>query len=303
MGLLVFIIRLGDVLIDDLRAMAIFAETIKQGSFKGAANKLNLSPSVVSYHVSQLEARVGNALIYRSTRKLSLTSEGEVLFRHAETMLGAAELGLGLVSANRETPSGVLRITVPTSLTRGALATRLAAFKLAFPDIELIVTYTDTRQDLIEGAIDLAVRVGRMGDSALMARHIGEMERKLVCSPAYYEAQPKPEKPEDLGGWDWIRHSMLPGKRTLVKGEEHVSLHFSSSISVNNVDAMAQLSLQGLGLSTPPVSFVEHMIESGDLVEVLPNWTVESIPIYAVWPGNVSSASNAKLLLNHLLAF
>ncbi len=288
------------VLIGELRAMAIFAETIRRGSFKAASEKLGLSPSVISYHVSQLEGRVGNALIYRSTRKLSLTSEGAMLFKHAELMLAAAEEGLGLVSSKRSTPTGVLRITVPTSLTRGLFAKKLATFKVAFPDVELVITYTDKRQDLVEQGIDLAIRAGYMEDSALMSRHLGEVERKLVCSPSYYAARQAPSLPDDLAGWSWVKHSMLPSHRTLTKGQERIQVDFTSRISVNSVDAMAQLSLQGLGLSTPPALFVDDLLESGRLVEVLPEWQVESIPIYAVWPNNASSASNTRLLLKHL---
>ena len=289
-------------MIDELRAMAIFMETIRQGSFRKASEKLGLSPSVVSYHVSQLEAHVGNALIYRSTRKLSLTSEGEVLFQYAETMAAAAVQGLELVSARRQTPVGCLRITVPTSLTQGSLANRLASFMQSFSDIELLITYTDKRQDLIDGGIDLAIRAGGLEDSALKSRYIGDMKRKLVCAPSYYASHPVPTEPQDLAAWHWIKHSMLPSHRSLMQGKERVQVDFISRISVNSVDAMAQLSLQGLGLSTPPVSFVEGMLESNDLIEVLPEWQVEPIPIYAVWPSNVSAASNTRLLLNHLLA-
>lgn len=280
--------------------MAIFAETIRRGSFKAASERLGLSPSVVSYHISQLERHVGNALIYRSTRALSLTSEGEVLFKHAEVMLVAAEEGLGLVSSKRSVPTGVLRITVPTSLTRGLFAKKLATFKVAFPDVELVVTYTDKRQDLIEQGIDLAIRAGYMEDSALMSRNLGEIERKLVCSPCYYATHPAPSSPEELARWSWVRHSMLPSHRILTMGQERIQVDFSSRISVNSVDAMAQLSLQGLGLSTPPALFVDDLLESGGLVEVLPGWQVEPIPIYGVWPNNASSASNTRLLLGHL---
>ncbi|MEX0299388.1 MAG: LysR family transcriptional regulator [Kordiimonas sp.] len=290
-------------MINELRAMAIFAETIKQGSFKKASVTLGLSPSVVSYHVGQLEERVGNALIYRSTRKLSLTSEGKLLFEHAEAMLAAAGQGLDLVSSKRETPVGALCLTVPTSLTRGPLAAALAVFRAEYPDIQLSIIYTDQRQDLIEGGIDLAIRVGAMEDSSLMSRQLGVIERKLVCSPSYMANRVTPMKPSDLESLDWIRHSMLPTVRTLIKGAERVQVNFTSGIAVNSVDAMAQLSKQGVGLSTPPTPFVADMLESSELIEVLPGWCVESIPVYAVWPNNVSSASNTRLLLDHLLSF
>lgn len=105
-------------MIDDLRAMAIFAQTIKQGSFRGAAKTLKLSPSVVSYHISQLEKRIGSALIYSSTRNLSLTHEGSLLYQHAQQMMDAARQGLSMVSAQQSLLSGKLTISLPSALTR-----------------------------------------------------------------------------------------------------------------------------------------------------------------------------------------
>ena len=115
-------------MIDELRAMALFAETIKQGSFRGAAKVLNLSPSVVSYQISQLEQRLGSALIYRSTRKLSLTHEGEVLYTHALQMLDCAQQGLSKVAANAQELTGKLTITLLAALIRSPLNQQIARF-------------------------------------------------------------------------------------------------------------------------------------------------------------------------------
>lgn len=287
-------------MIDDLKAIAIFAETVRRGSFRAAAEALSLSPSVVSYHISQLEQDVGNALLYRSTRKLSLTSEGQVLFDYAVSMLAAAEKGLGLVSANRPTPVGALRITAPTSLTRGPLAEKFAAFSLAYPSIKLDIHYSDKRHDLIAEGIDLAIRVGTMADSSLKSRQLGTMKRKLVCSPAYFASRKAPQEPGDLADWHWIKHGMLPMQRRFVKDGVVVDVSYSSHVSVNSVDALAQLSILGLGLSTPPTLFVADAIEKGQLREVLPDWCVQPIPLYAVWPNNVSSQSNVRLFLDYL---
>ena len=108
-------------MIDELRAMAIFAETVKQGSFRGAAKVLHLSPSVISHHVSTLEKKVGTALIYRSTRKLSLTHEGEVLYKHASIMLEQAQTGLSKIIPDTLEPTGKLTITMPSVLSRVSL--------------------------------------------------------------------------------------------------------------------------------------------------------------------------------------
>lgn len=288
-------------MIDDLKAIAVFAEMARQGSFRAAADVLGLSPSVVSYHVSQLEKRVGTALIYRSTRKLSLTHEGQVLYQHAQTMLDAAQQGLNEVVSHDNEPQGKLTVTLPSALTRAPINQRIAEFARQHPKIELNLLYTDTRQDLIASGIDLAVRAGKLEDSALKSKSIGTVERVLVCAPSYAEQHAVPSVPEDLAEWKWIRLAMLPMQRTLISpANERIPIHFSSQLVVDSVDAMAQFSILGLGVSTPPRFLVEDAIADGRLVQLLPEWRVEGVLIYAVWPGNVSVNSNARRLLSYL---
>lgn len=305
-------------MIDDLRAIAIFAETVRQGSFRGSAKVLGLSPSVVSYHISQLEKHIGNALIYRSTRKISLTHEGETLYQHALDMLDAAQLGLSKVTPDNYQPSGKLLITLPSVLSHCVISEKIASFVKQHPQIDLNVLCTDTRQNLIEEGIDLAIRAGSMEDSALKSKCIGALQRRLVCSLEYWQQQiyqgndlitsltakrlaPNSLTPEDLAQWQWIKLAMLPNSRDLISPEgETVTIEFTSQITVNNVELMTQFCRHGLGLATPPAFLVDKDIQAGTLVKVLPDWQVEPIPLYAVWPANVSINSNAKHFLNYL---
>src|SRR5580700_8826000 len=169
-------------MIDELRALAIFAKVVEAGSFRSAANTLKLSPSVVSHHVAQLEERLGVALLYRSTRQLSLTFEGEKLFASAKSMISAAENGLNSIKHQTSEPSGKLNLTVPAFLTRSALVRDIAAFAKAFPKIALSISFTDVQQDVIREGIDLAIRVGELKDSALKSKRLYDMKRKLVVS-------------------------------------------------------------------------------------------------------------------------
>lgn len=288
-------------MIDDLKAIAIFAEMAKQGSFRGAAKTLGLSPSVVSYHVGQLEQRVGTALIYRSTRKLSLTHEGQVLYEHAKAMIDAAQTGLSEIAGETAEPQGKLTVTLPSLVARGPLNTRIAEFCRRYPGITLNLLYTDTRQDLIANGIDLAIRAGNMPDSSLKSRRIGQIERKLVCSAQYYDSRERPKTPKDLETWDWIRLSMLSPSRVLIgpKGER-VPVEFESRVFVDAVEASTQFAILGIGLATPPSFLIEEELRTGMLVDPLPEWQVEPIPIYAVWPQNASMNNNLKLLLSNL---
>lgn len=288
-------------MIDDLKAMAVFAEMARQGSFRAAAKTLGLSPSVVSYHVSQLEKRLGVALIYRSTRKLSLTHEGEVFYQHARAMLDAAQQGINAVVSDNVEPRGKLTITLPSALIRAPINQQIAGFGKRYPNIELNLLYTDIRQDLIANGIDLAIRAGELEDSALKSRGIGCIERTLVCSPDYAAQFTQPTSPDDIKEWHWIRLSMLPLQRTLTgPGNQSVQLEYKSQITVDSVDAMTQFSIQGLGLSTPPNFLIKDALADKRLVAILPDWRIEDIPMYAVWPGNLLMNSNVRHLIDHL---
>jgi len=287
-------------MIDDLKSMAIFAETVKRGSFRAAAKSLQLSPSVVSYQISQLEERLGTTLLYRSTRKISSTAEGEILFKYASEMLDQAELGIRNVSGHN-VATGRLNITLPLSMTGDILTKQLADFSLANPDIQMHVIYSDTRLDLTADGIDLAFRMGSLPDSSLNAKKIAEKQRTIACSPEYYAKHPEPKCPEDLSDWNWIKHDMLPNTRTLIKdGNRSYQLDLIGNISANSAEAMVKFAVYGLGISTAAHWLIEDELADGRLVHVLPDWQVEPMPLYAVWHGNITKCSNTRRLLNFI---
>ncbi|KPZ51595.1 HTH-type transcriptional regulator DmlR [Pseudoalteromonas sp. P1-13-1a] len=288
-------------MIDELRSMAIFAETIKQGSFRAAAKKLQLSPSVVSYQVTQLENHLGTALIYRSTRNLSLTNEGKVLFQYALSMVESAHQGLNLVTSKQQELRGTLTVTLPSALIKSDISRNIAKFAKSHALLNLNFIYTDERQNLIEQGIDIAFRAGEMEDSNLIATRVGEIKRKLVCSYEFAQMIEEPISPVDIEQYNWIKLTMLPNRRTLIDANgEKVDISFKSNVSVNSVEAMTELCLNGLGIATPPDYLVEKGLKDRSLVELLTNWKIEPIPIYAVWPSNVFQSSNAKRLLSFL---
>jgi len=301
-------------MIDELRSLAIFAETAKKSSFKKAATTLGLSPSVVSYHISELEKRIDCTLIYRSTRKLSLTSEGEILFEHANKMLQAAEEGLEKVKPSQQALSGKLLITLPSALTRSPLIAKIARFSHAHPSVELNIVFSDVRQDLINEGIDLAIRIGNMEDSKLIGKNIGQIKRKLVCNADFYTLQCSHQKldtdsaskliPEDIKNWPWIKLSMLSNKRRLVsKANRELELDISSNLVVDSVEAMTQLCLLGCGIATPPDFLVEQALKDRELIELLPSWQVEPLPLFAVWHNSRASNSPANKKVQRLVEY
>jgi len=282
--------------------MAIFVEVINKGSFRAAAKVLGLSPSVVSYHISSLEKRVGTALLYRSTRKLSLTSDGERFFEKASQMMLAAEQGLSLLSDQQLQPAGNVCISLSSALADSPINQKIAQFASQFPNIKLKLNYSDEQQDLIGRGVDLAIRAGALKDSTLKSRSLGEIERRLVCSPKYINEKKSVSHPSDLSTWDWIVLEQLPAKRIFhrVKAEKY-EVKFEQRLMVDSVQAMSQFCQLGLGLATLASYQASELIKQAKLVEVLPDWRVESIPLHLVWPENVAEFSATKRLIRYLV--
>ncbi|MFT4927001.1 MAG: DNA-binding transcriptional LysR family regulator [Phenylobacterium sp.] len=165
--------------------------------------------------------------------------------------------------------------------------------------------FSDARLDLIEQGIDLAIRAGEMDDSTFKAKRVGQINRVLVCSADYWHQRNAVNqaltKPEDLTQWNWITMAMLPHFRTMVGPDgRQVQAQADGNITVNSAEAAAQLCIYGLGLATPPDFLVEGGIQSGTLIHVLPQWLVTPVPLYALWPGNVTDNSNVRRLLDFL---
>ncbi|GLX78666.1 transcriptional regulator [Thalassotalea insulae] len=288
-------------MIDELRAMAIFAQVVKLGSFRAAAKALKLSPSVVSYHVAQLEQQVGTALIYRSTRKLSLSHEGKVLVKHIDTMMHAAQQGLDEISHRETKLTGKLAVTLPTALIKSPITKQISLFAHQHPNVALSLLYSDSREDIIANGIDLAISAGELTSSNLKAKRIGKIQRTLVCSPECYARYQTPTQPQQLAQWQWLKLAMLPNYRDFQHPDfGKVKVPFSHQLSVNTVDAMVQLCLLGHGLATPANYQVNDLITQGQLVQVLPQWQITPIPLYAVWPNNVAERSLTKQLLTFI---
>ncbi len=274
-------------MIDQLRQIAIFAKTVDHGSFRSAAEALQLSPSVVSHHIAQLEQQLGVALLYRSTRKLSLTSHGEQLLRAAREMIEAAESGLSAITNESRQLSGELRVTMPAVLAQSALVDRIAAFATANPNVRLNLDFSDLRREIINDGIDVAIRMGWLRDSALKAKKLYDVERKLVASRSYLQTLPTPHSPRDVANWDWVGLAQVSIKPEFRKArQKSVRIRPDFRVSVNDAHALYRLAHAGAGLAILPAFLADLGISTRVLQHVLPDWTVDSVGVYAVWPPN-----------------
>ena len=273
-------------MLEHLRQIAIFAKTVELGSFRNAAKALNLSPSVVSHHIAQLENQLNVALLYRSTRKISLTSDGEDLYRSACEMVIAAEKFFATASAQISL-IGKLRVTLPAVMSQSSLINKIADFAVDHPNVQLDLDFSDTRRDIIRDGFDLAIRMGRLADSNLRAKKLYTLERSVVAAPSYLKAKPRPKTPKAFDSWDWIDFSPIGARRVFRRREgSKVSIKIQPQISVNNAYALLQLAVAGTGLAALPNPITESYIKQGKLERVLPKWTIDPIGLFAVWPAN-----------------
>lgn len=288
-------------MLDHLRQLAIFAKTVDHGSFRAAAQALRLSPSVVSHHISQLEEQLGVALLYRSTRKLSLTRDGEQLIGAARAMIDAAEAGLRQVSDQAAQPTGELHITMPAALAQSDMTNRIAAFSTAYPGIRLTLDFSDLRREVIAGGIDVALRMGWLEDSSLKARKLFDVKRYLVAAQSYCAERPAPAAPNDLLEWDWLELSQVKLTTEFrTKGQRPVTVKPSPRLSVNDAHALYHLARSGAGLAVVPEYLARTDLSSGVMHHVLPDWHVPSIGIYAVWPPNAPKEGLSALFIRFL---
>lgn len=289
-------------MIDQLRRLAIFAATMDHGSFRAAAQALRLSPSVVSHQVSKLEEELGSALIYRSTRKLSLTPDGERVLGAAHAMIDAAEAGLHAVTDHSREPSGTLRLTAPAVLAQSVLVERLAAYSRTHANVRISLDCSDDRRELIGDGFDVAIRMGRLKDSSLMTRKLFDVGRRLVASKGYLKTRRKPSSPSDLRDWDWLELAPVWSERPeFRKKNRRVSVSRPPArISVNDAHALFRLTRSGAGLAVVPEFLASPDISAGTVRHILPEWTLSSVGVYAVWPSNAPRDGLVKHFVDYL---
>ena len=289
-------------MLDQLRQVAIFSKTIDHGSFRGAARELGLSPSVVSHHISQLEEHLGVALLYRSTRKLSLTREGQQLLRTTQAMVEAVEGAFHEISDTAKNPSGELRITTPAIFNQSHLTDLIASFSQQYPGIKLILDFSDERKDLISGGFDIAIRAGSQTEGRAVSRQLFRMRRRLVASKSYLKNHPKLKTPQDLKELDWVvlkpvRHISQSFSKS---GSKKVSIKPNEKICVNDALALYRLARSGAGLAVVPEFYAEEGIEAKEIEHVLPAWKLEPINIFATWPSNAPRDGLIRLFIDYI---
>ena len=270
---------------DQLRRYAIFAAVVEVGTMTGAAKALGMTPSAVSQHIGQLESLLGLTLLHRSTRRLSLTEAGEVVWQGCQSLqqtLNQTELRLSEV---RDSLLGEVRITAPVGMAGQPLALALSPLLQAHPGLCIQIIADDEKRDLIAERIDVALRVGTLPDSTLVARKLGQTRMLLCAAPAYLARKGTPRTPADLATHDWLSGDMLGSGLLLLdeRGGEH-RVRFKPRVLCNNVLPLRQFALAGQGISLQPEGEVGEDLAQGRLLELLPGFRVPPMEIHAITP-------------------
>lgn len=285
--------------------MQAFAAVIDAGSFIGAADALGRSKAAVSRYVSELEARLGVRLLHRTTRRLSLTPEGEVFLSRCRDVLSKLEEAEAEITSQGDTARGLLRVNVPVTFGIRRLAPLWGAFRDRHPQVRLDITLADRVVDLVEEGYDLAVRIGRLGSSSLVARRLA-VTRLLICaSPGYLKARGIPTDPGQLAEHAVIGYSYgSAGDEWQLEGPEGaVSVRTRPCIHTNNGDTCRAAALADQGIILQPDFVVGDDIEEGTLVELMPEYSAGELGVHVIYPSRTHIAPKVRALIAFLAEY
>ena len=266
-----------------LDAMQAFVRVAELGGFTRAAESLGLPKASVSTAVQQLEAALGARLLHRTTRRVEMTQDGRMFYERSRDLLADMDELQAMFQQGGPSLRGRLRVDMPSGTARRFVVPRLAEFLDAHPQLELELSSTDRRVDLVREGFDCVLRVGTLGDSSLIARPLGRMRIATCASPEYLRRFGTPRSLEDLAGHRLIHYVGSFGSKPLGfeywDGEAYREWPMAGALTVNNSDAYEAACIAGLGLVQVPLDGVEDRIREGLLVEVLPQLRAEPMPV------------------------
>ncbi|MGC9403627.1 LysR family transcriptional regulator [Vibrio genomosp. F10] len=285
---------------DDL---ILFSQVIELGSFSKVAEQNNLTNSVVSKRIARLEEQIGVQLLYRTTRKLTLTEAGKALLHGAKNVKLATQEAMDSVSGFGENVSGHIKMSVPTISGDLILAEAVAQFCDLHPGLTVDMSLDNKFVDLVDGGFDLVIRTGYLEDSSLVARHILDSQWVVCASPSYIAKNSKPLEPNQLVTHNCLQYAYQTtgASEWEFKGREgNYIVRVSGNFSTNNATALRKAALGGYGIAYVPRCLVYHDIRNGQLVDIFPELVGKKLGIYAVYPFTRQPPNKVKLLIEHI---
>ncbi|WP_077034021.1 LysR family transcriptional regulator [Pelomonas sp. KK5] len=294
----------------DADDLLLYARVVDAGSFSRAAERMRLPKSTVSRRIAALEERLGEKLLQRSTRHLTLTEFGAGILEHARALSAEVDAALSLALSRQQRPSGRLRVTMPADFAHQALGGMLTRFALDYPEVQLELDLSPRRVDIIAEGFDLAVRMGELQqDSQLAARRMALVSTGLYASPAYLRQHGEPQLPQALAsmcGLMILSRSGEPMAWSLSRGEGHEGEHWSGipaqRILVNAPDMLLRFAVAGVGITAVGDHFAWEHVQRGELVRVLPDWHLAPAACWAVFPERKLMPLRTRVFLEAMAA-
>ncbi|NUF50751.1 LysR family transcriptional regulator [Acinetobacter seifertii] len=283
---------------DRLQQFFIFIEVAKRQSFSEVAHRFDLPRSTVTSAIQQLETHYGVRLFHRTTRKVSLTQDGQRILPECQNLLFDYEQLEQLIQTQKQHYRGTLKISMPSRIVHQVIIPELSDFYHRYPDIHLQLNSSDDMTDLIEKGIDCVVRVGELDSSSLIARLIGHLVMVNCASPHYLEQYGTPEQLEDLSQHKLINYAGAVGEKQGVFVYSGGTVMMDSALSVNNTEAYSAAACAGLGIIQVPYYDVQDKIEQGILVEVLSAYSAASLPLNILYPNRSYIPKRLEVFMN-----
>jgi len=278
--------------------MHLFVRVAERGSFSAVAQQLGLARSVVTRQIAALEAHLGVKLMARSTRQLTLTSAGSAYLEKCRVILNLVDTAEADVGEARQTPRGLLRISLPLSFGLVRLAPWLLDFAQRYPDVSLDMDYSDRQVNLIEEGLDLSIRVTRRLQAGDVARKIGVARMHVVAAPDYLARHGRPQSPADLADHECLGYTAGGPMLNWPFMAETVTVR--SRLHANNGEVLTEAAAQGLGLTLQPDFIIEPFLASGRVCIVLADFPVPELGIYALLPSNRHIPHRVRVLMDFL---
>jgi DNA-binding transcriptional LysR family regulator len=287
---------------DRLDRMMTFMRVAELESFTRAGASLGLPKASVSTAVRDLETAVGARLLQRTTRRVQLTQDGLSFYERCKDLLADVEEVSTMFQRGDAAVTGRLRVDMSTGIARILIVPRLPGFLARHPGLEIELSCTDRRVDVVREGFDCVIRVGALADSGLIARRIGTFTLVNCASPAYLERHGQPKKPEDLTAHRLVHYVATLGAKPdgfeYFEGERYRTLRVQGAIIVDNADAYLAACLAGLGIIQAPLMGVREHLKKGRLVEILPRHRAEPMPVSLVYPHRRNLARRVQAFMD-----
>lgn len=289
---------------DRTAEMTAFVRSVDTGGFSAAARELGLTPSALSKLVTRLEDRLGARLLQRSTRRLHLTPEGEAFYLRSRKILSDIDAAENEVVQAGVLPKGLLRVHCGSAFGMHQFAPAIPEFLDCYPDVKLELTIDDQAPGNLEEGIDLAIRIGALDESSMVARRICNLERVICAAPDYLSRFGTPKNPDELQQHNCLWITSLPVlRRWPFDTEEGIRVvHIDGNVVANNAETVLQLAIAGGGITRLTDVIVGDAIQRGELVPILTDWHhVEPVPLYATYPSGRNLSPKIRAMVDFLV--